>query len=85
MGATTVAAALSDFKAISQTVESLNGSATAGSDDLAKLLESDLESQEAVVDKPVTAIVIGAGARGRTYASYSEHYPNRSRLWVLPI
>ena len=45
MGATTVAAALSDFKAISQTVESLNGSATAGSDDLAKLLESDLESQ----------------------------------------
>ena len=51
MGATTVAAALSDFKAISQTVESLNGGSTAGSDDLSKLLESDLESQEAVVDK----------------------------------
>lgn len=80
MGATTVAAALSDFKAISQTVESLNGSATAGSDDLAKLLESDLESQEAVVDKPVTAIVIGAGARGRTYASYSEHYPKSLKI-----
>lgn len=32
-------------------------------------------SQEAVVDKPVTAIVIGAGSRGRTYAGYAGRYP----------
>jgi len=63
MGATTVAAALSDFQAISQTVGTLKGG-TVGADNLADELSSDLESQEAVVDKPVTAIVIGAGARG---------------------
>ena len=70
MGATTVAAALSDFQAISQTVGTLKGG-TVGADNLADELSSDLESQEAVVDKPVTAIVIGAGARGRTYADLS--------------
>ena len=79
MGATTVAAALSDFQAISQTVGTLKGG-TVGADNLADELSSDLESQEAVVDKPVTAIVIGAGARGRTYASYSEHYPNSLKI-----
>ena len=79
MGATTVAAALSDFQAISQTVGTLKGE-TVGADNLADELSSDLESQEAVVDKPVTAIVIGAGARGRTYASYSEHYPNSLKI-----
>lgn len=55
MGATTVAAALSDFQAISQTVGTLKGG-TVGADNLADELSSDLESQEAVVDKPVTAI-----------------------------
>ena len=79
MGATTVAAALSDFQAISQTVGTLKGG-TVGADNLADELSSDLESQEAVVDKPVTAIVIGAGARGRKYASYSEHYPNSLKI-----
>lgn len=79
MGATTVAAALSDFQAISQTVGTLKGG-TVGADNLDDELSSDLESQEAVVDKPVTAIVIGAGARGRTYASYSEHYPNSLKI-----
>ena len=74
-----VAAALSDFQAISQTVGTLKGG-TVGADNLADELSSDLESQEAVVDKPVTAIVIGAGARGRTYASYSEHYPNSLKI-----
>ena len=58
MGATTVAAALSDFQAISQTVGTLKGG-TVGADNLDDELSSDLESQEAVVDKPVTAIVIG--------------------------
>ena len=56
MGATTVAAALSDFQAISQTVGTLKGG-TVGADNLDDELSSDLESQEAVVDKPVTAIV----------------------------
>lgn len=79
MGATTVAAALSDFQAISQTVGTLKGG-TVGADNLDDEFSSDLESQEAVVDKPVTAIVIGAGARGRTYASYSEHYPNSLKI-----
>lgn len=34
-----------------------------------------IKSQEAIVDKPVTAIVIGAGARGITYAGYALQYP----------
>lgn len=34
-----------------------------------------IKTQEAVVDKPVTAIVIGAGARGITYAGYALQYP----------
>ena len=84
MGATTVAAALSDFQAISQTVGTLKGG-TVGADNLADELSSDLESQEAVVDKPVTAIVIGAGARGRTYASYSEHYPNSLKKYSMSL
>lgn len=46
MGATTVAAALSDFQAISQTVGTLKGG-TVGADNLDDELSSDLESQEA--------------------------------------
>lgn len=37
-------------------------------------------SQEAVVDKPVTAIVIGAGSRGRTYAGYAGKYPKSLKI-----
>lgn len=41
----------------------------------AERLSFGLPDQEAVVLRPVTAIVIGAGARGTVYASYSEQYP----------
>ena len=39
-----------------------------------------LPNQEAVVLKPVTAIVIGAGARGTVYASYSGQYPTSLQI-----
>ena len=41
----------------------------------AQRLSFGLQNQEAVVLRPVTAIVIGAGARGNVYASYSKQYP----------
>ena len=41
----------------------------------AERLSFGLPDQEAVVLKPVTAIVIGAGSRGSVYASYSKQYP----------
>ena len=41
----------------------------------AERLSFGLPDQEAVVLRPVTAIVIGAGARGTVYASYSGQYP----------
>ena len=37
----------------------------------AERLNFGLPNQEAVVARPVTAIVIGAGSRGSVYASYS--------------
>lgn len=37
--------------------------------------QSKSQSLEAIVDKSVTAIVIGAGSRGRTYAGYAGQYP----------
>lgn len=43
-------------------------------------IPSTLESQEAVVGEPITVIVIGAGSRGKTYASYSESYPNSLQI-----
>lgn len=39
-----------------------------------------LPDQQAHVSKPVTAIVIGAGARGSVYASYSEQYPSSLQI-----
>ena len=39
-----------------------------------------LPEQEAHVSKPVTAIVIGAGARGSVYAAYSAQYGNALRI-----
>ena len=68
-------------------VESLPGAsiikaATPAADDTPKPLPKNaerlafgLQGQEAVVAKPVTAIVIGAGARGNVYAAYSGQYP----------
>ena len=43
-------------------------------------LSFGLPNQEAVVLKPVTAIVIGAGARGTVYASYSGQYPTSLQI-----
>lgn len=37
-------------------------------------------SQEAIVEKPLTAIVIGAGARGTTYAGYALQYPKALKI-----
>lgn len=39
-----------------------------------------LPDQEAKVNKPVTAIVIGAGARGSVYAAYSEQYAKSLKI-----
>ena len=39
-----------------------------------------LPDQEAKVDKPVTAIVIGAGSRGSVYASYSSEYSKALKI-----
>jgi len=37
-------------------------------------------NQEAIVTKPVTAIVIGAGSRGSTYAGYALQYPKSLQI-----
>lgn len=39
-----------------------------------------IKTQEAIVGNPVTAIVIGAGARGITYASYALQYPKSLKI-----
>lgn len=46
----------------------------------AERLSFGLQGQEAVVNRPVTAIVIGAGARGNVYAAYSKQYPASLRI-----
>ncbi len=46
----------------------------------AERLSFGLQGQEAVVARPVTAIVIGAGARGNVYAAYSKQYPASLRI-----
>lgn len=43
-------------------------------------LNFGLPTQEALVAKPVTAIVIGAGSRGTVYASYAKQYPHALRI-----
>ena len=43
-------------------------------------LNFGLPDQEAVVLRPVTAIVIGAGSRGSVYASYSGQYPKSLKI-----
>lgn len=43
-------------------------------------LNFGLPDQEAVVLRPVTAIVIGAGSRGSVYASYCEQYPKSLKI-----
>lgn len=71
MGTGTVSAVFGGIPVISQ--------ASNKSDDKIKgfkKLTFGLQSQEAKVDKPVTAIVIGAGSRGSTYAAYARQYPN---------
>lgn len=37
--------------------------------------QPETRNQEAIVEKPITAIVIGAGSRGITYAGYANRYP----------
>lgn len=39
-----------------------------------------VKTQEAFVEKPVTAIVIGAGSRGTTYAGYAAQYPKSFQI-----
>lgn len=80
MGASTAVAAIGDFSSVSHAVNKLKGGYDKRQEGLVEKLSSELESQEAIVDKPISAIVIGAGARGRTYASYSEHYPKALRI-----
>ena len=65
LGLTTASTLISGFPAVAKTLE--------GSRDMQQA--KGKRTQEAIVDKPVTAIVIGAGARGKTYAGYSQQYP----------
>ena len=41
----------------------------------------DGNSEQPKVAKLVTAIVIGAGNRGQTYAGYSLDFPDRLKVW----
>lgn len=51
---------------------------------LIKAAEKDnpkgVRTQEAFVEQPVTAIVIGAGSRGTTYAGYAAQYPKSFKI-----
>ncbi len=66
LGVTTATTVLSGFPRKAEAVHTKTGDVLPGQ--LKK-------TQEAVVDKPVTAIVIGAGSRGSTYAGYARQYP----------
>lgn len=46
----------------------------------AERLAFGLPDQKARVPRPVTAIVIGAGARGNVYAAYSAQYPDSLKI-----
>ncbi len=38
-------------------------------------LKADVKSLKAEVSKPVTVVILGAGSRGSTYASYAKRFP----------
>lgn len=68
IGAGTATALLGGLPAIAK-------GANTQKDENIKRISTGLTNQEAKVDKPVTAIVIGAGSRGTTYAGYAKQYP----------
>jgi predicted dehydrogenase len=43
-------------------------------------LTSDDSDVDAKLDKPVTVIIIGAGSRGKIYASYAEKFPGSMKV-----
>jgi len=56
-------------------IPSLAQAAGSQQDKSVRRISAGLTNQEAKVDKPVTAVVIGAGSRGGTYAGYAIQYP----------
>lgn len=45
-----------------------------------KHLKSTIRGLKADVDKPVTVVILGAGSRGKTYASYAKRFPECMRV-----
>ena len=75
MGATTATAVFGSIPAIAQGINVVNRS----SDNLDRI-NIKTDSQEAIVDKPITAIVIGYGSRGQTYSNYALEYPKAMKI-----
>lgn len=72
LGVTAASTMIGGLKSVANTVNQVG--------EPAKKISSHKRSQEAIVDKPVTAIVIGAGARGQTYAEYADFYPKSMKI-----
>ena len=45
-----------------------------------KTIKTEIQSLDAKLSKPVTVMIIGAGSRGKTYARYSEQFPNSMKV-----
>ncbi len=43
-------------------------------------LKATIKSLQADVSKPVTVVILGAGSRGRTYASYATRFPESMKV-----
>ena len=72
--------ALSDPIAKAETALNISGSGASLLDDEKSDIHIRLRSQRPHNDKPITVVVIGAGNRGRMYASYAKTYNDNIKV-----
>ena len=72
--------ALSDPIAIAETALNISGSGASLLDDEKSDIHIRLRSQRPHNDKPITVVIIGAGNRGRVYASYAKTYNDNIKV-----
>ena len=72
--------ALSDPIAKAETALNISGSGASLLDDEKSDIHIRLRSQRPHNDKPITAVIIGAGNRGRVYASYAKTYNDNIKV-----
>ena len=72
--------ALSDPIAKAETALNISGSGASQLDDEKSDIHIRLRSQRPHNDKPITVVIIGAGNRGRVYASYAKTYNDNIKV-----